>query len=123
MPVAWLLLKPSRGRPNAPLIPLPVPLAADSSLPDYVVRADIYDKGMQRIWSCHDRFRMFFGGKSGHKGGEDLHKLWQLPDHRGSVAFNYLLGRRMPERAPEFTSPTVWHCIWPSIAAKSQKSM
>lgn len=69
MPVAWLLLKPARGRPNAPLIPLAVPLAADSSLPDYVVRADVYDKGMQRIWSCHDRFRMFFGGKSGHKAG------------------------------------------------------
>ncbi|KAK9833054.1 hypothetical protein WJX74_005940 [Apatococcus lobatus] len=74
MPVAWLLLKPVRARPSDPLIPLAVPIAADSSLPDYVVRADIYDKGMQRIWGQSDRFRMFFGSKTGQRGGGQYYK-------------------------------------------------
>ena len=69
MPVAWLLLKPIKAGPHEAMVPLAVPLAADSSLPDYVVRADIYDNGMQHIWGQSDRFRMFFGGKSGHRGG------------------------------------------------------
>ena len=75
MPVAWLLLKPVRARQSDPLVPLAVPIAADSSLPDYVVRADIYDKGMQRIWGQSDRFRMFFGSKTGQRGGAPLCRL------------------------------------------------
>ncbi|KAK9851880.1 hypothetical protein WJX84_003835 [Apatococcus fuscideae] len=74
MPVAWLLLKPIRAGPHEAMVPLAVPLAADSSLPDYVVRADIYDNGMQHIWGQSDRFRMFFGGKSGHRGGGQYYK-------------------------------------------------
>ena len=40
------------------------------ALPDYLVRADAFDKGMHRIWTAGDRFRMYFGGRAGSKSGK-----------------------------------------------------
>ena len=40
------------------------------ALPDYLVRADAFDKGMHRIWTVGDRFRMYFGGRAGSKSGK-----------------------------------------------------
>ena len=40
------------------------------ALPDFLVRADVFDKGMHRIWNAGDRFRMYFGGRAGSKSGK-----------------------------------------------------
>ena len=39
------------------------------ALPDFLVRSDAFDKGMHRIWTAGDRFRMYFGGRAGSKSG------------------------------------------------------
>ena len=44
-----------------------VPVAIDSSLPDYLVRTDTYGERMRVLWQPGDRFRMFFGGKISSK--------------------------------------------------------
>ena len=46
-----------------------VPLHASSALPDCVVRADAFDRGMQRAWRAGERFRMFFAGKGHWRAG------------------------------------------------------
>lgn len=46
-----------------------VPLRVDGSLPDCVVRADAFDRGMQRAWHPGHRFRMFFAGKGHWRAG------------------------------------------------------
>ena len=45
-------------------------LLTTQALPDYLVRADAFDKGMHRIWTVGDRFRMYFGGRAGSKSGK-----------------------------------------------------
>ena len=40
------------------------------ALPDFLVRSDAFDKGMHRIWTAGDRFRMYFGGRAGSKSGK-----------------------------------------------------
>ncbi len=44
-------------------------VAALQALPDYMVKADLFDKGSNRMWSPGDRFRMYFGGRAGSKQG------------------------------------------------------
>lgn len=44
-----------------------IPIAIDSSLPDYLVRAEGYAERMRVAWLPGDRFRMFFGGKISSK--------------------------------------------------------
>lgn len=56
-----------------------VPLHVSSALPDCVVRADAFDRGMQRAWRAGERFRMFFAGKGHWRAGA-------LPRCRGIVS-------------------------------------
>lgn len=44
-------------------------MCAQQALPDYMVKAELFDKGMHRIWQPGDRFRMYFGGRAGSKQG------------------------------------------------------
>ena len=44
-----------------------VPVAVDTSLPDYLVRTEQYARAMRVLWQPGDRFRMFFGGKISSK--------------------------------------------------------
>lgn len=70
-PVCWLLLRPIyRVGLHIPQTQreLVVPIQIDSTLPDYIAKADAYDKGVLNTWRPGDRFRMYFGGKG--KGGE-----------------------------------------------------
>ncbi|KAK9821217.1 hypothetical protein WJX81_001314 [Elliptochloris bilobata] len=78
-PTAWLLLRPVCAGPGAAGAiyglnemagaELAVPLRVDGSLPDCVVRADVFDRGMQRAWHAGERFRMFFAGKGHWRAG------------------------------------------------------
>jgi hypothetical protein len=34
-----------------------------------MVKAELFDRGMHRIWCEGDRFRMYFGGRAGSKQG------------------------------------------------------
>lgn len=38
-------------------------------MPDYIVKADVFERGMKRHWHRSDRFRMFFASSYGHKAG------------------------------------------------------
>ena len=51
---------------------LALPISCDASMPDYIVKADIFDRGMKRHWHRSDRFRMFFATSYGHKAGGTL---------------------------------------------------
>ncbi len=42
---------------------LALPLHADASLQDYVVKADVYDRRCAKTWRAGERFRMYFGSK------------------------------------------------------------
>ena len=44
-------------------------MVESQALPDYMVKAELFDKGMHRMWSPGDRFRMYFGGRAGSKQG------------------------------------------------------
>ena len=68
---AWLLLRPSRLGPRhqQPRREIAVPVRIEVALPDYVVKADIFDRGLRRVWQPGDRFRMFFGGKAQSRNG------------------------------------------------------
>ena len=48
---------------------LALPISCDASMPDYIVKADVFDRGMKRHWHHSDRFRMFFATSYGHKAG------------------------------------------------------
>lgn len=48
---------------------LALPLSCDASMPDYIVKADVFEKGMKRHWHQRDRFRMFFATSYAHKAG------------------------------------------------------
>lgn len=72
-PVAWLLLRPARTSPaqqRQPQRALALPISCDASLPDYIVKADVFEKGMRRHWHKHDRFRMFFASSHTNKTGQ-----------------------------------------------------
>ncbi|CAL8466956.1 g6492 [Coccomyxa elongata] len=70
-PCTWILLQPSTKGPRhqSPTQPIAVPLRIDNALPDYMVKAELFDKGSHRMWSPGDRFRMYFGGRAGSKQG------------------------------------------------------
>ncbi len=78
-PTAWVLLRPAAAGPGAAGAlygpgeaaagELAVPLRADGALPDCLVRADAFDRGMQRAWRPGDRFRMLFAGRGGWRAG------------------------------------------------------
>ena len=63
LPVAWLLLQPSRAaaRHQQPAAELAVPVQINLTLPDYLVPSEAFDKGMRIEWRPADRFRMYFG--------------------------------------------------------------
>lgn len=42
-----------------------VPIHIDAHLPDYIVRTEMYERGMTKRWNVGQRFRMYFGGKVG----------------------------------------------------------
>ena len=71
-PVAWLLLRPARspGQQRQPQRAIALPIACDASLPDYIVKTDVFERGMKRHWHKHDRFRMFFANSHTNKTGE-----------------------------------------------------
>ena len=46
-----------------------VPLRIDTALPDFLVTAETFDKGIRRHWYEGDRFRMFFAARSTSKAG------------------------------------------------------
>ena len=48
---------------------LALPISCDASMPDYIVKADVFERGMKRHWHHSDRFRMFFATSYGHKAG------------------------------------------------------
>jgi hypothetical protein len=59
----------------APAVPpaagdLALPLHADASLQDYVVKADVYDRRCAKTWRAGERFRMYFGSKVRRGGGQ-----------------------------------------------------
>lgn len=70
-PVAWLLLRPARspGQQRQPQRAIALPIACDASLPDYIVKNDVFERGMKRHWHKHDRFRMFFASSHTNKTG------------------------------------------------------
>ena len=63
LPVAWLLLQPSRAaaRHQQPGAELAVPVQINLTLPEYLVPGDAFDRGMRVEWRPADRFRMYFG--------------------------------------------------------------
>lgn len=65
----WTCLSHATIRPRLPPqdIAVPVAVAADNSLPDYLVAAELYAARMRVLWQPGDRFRMFFGGKISSK--------------------------------------------------------
>ena len=68
--MAWLLLKPVASSPaqhRQPLRALALPVSCDAALPDFIVKTDVFEKGMRRHWHQHDRFRMFFASSYGNK--------------------------------------------------------
>ena len=72
-PVAWLLLRPVRSGPaqkRQPQRAIALPISCDASLPDYIVKADVFEKGMKRHWHKQDRFRMFFASSYANKTGQ-----------------------------------------------------
>lgn len=70
-PVAWLLLRPARtsSQQRQPLRALALPISCDAALPDFIVKADVFEKGMRRHWHRQDRFRMFFASSYTNKTG------------------------------------------------------
>ncbi|DBB03841.1 TPA: hypothetical protein ACH3X1_012936 [Trebouxia sp. C0004] len=70
-PVAWLLLRPVRSssQQRQPLRALALPISCDAALPDFIVKADVFEKGMRRHWHRQDRFRMFFASSYTNKTG------------------------------------------------------
>ena len=73
LPVAWLLLQPSRtaARHQQPAAELAVPVQINLTLPDYMVPSDAFDRGMRIEWRPADRFRMYFGRRQfGTRSGE-----------------------------------------------------
>ena len=66
LPVAWLLLQPSRAaaRHQQPGAGLAVPVQINLTLPDYLVPGDAFDRGMRVEWRPADRFRMASEGGS-----------------------------------------------------------
>ena len=76
--MAWLLLRPARGpgQPRQPQRAIALPISCDASLPDYIVKAEVFEKGMRRHWHKQDRFRMFFASSYTNKTGQShLHTL------------------------------------------------
>ena len=75
-PVAWLLLRPARvpSQQKQPLRALALPISCDAALPDFIVKADVFEKGMRRHWHQHDRFRMFFASSYTNKTGQPTSK-------------------------------------------------
>lgn len=64
-PCMWMVLQPvlpDGQQPTAEDLVV-VPIHIDATLPDYIVRAEIYEKGMVKRWAAGERFRMYFGGK------------------------------------------------------------
>ncbi len=75
LPVAWLLLQPSRtaARHQQPAAELAVPVQINLTLPDYLVPSDAFDRGMRVEWRPADRFRMYFGRRQfGSRSGGPL---------------------------------------------------
>ena len=71
-PVAWLLLRPARNGPGQQMHAqraLALPISCDAALPDFIVKADVFEKGMRRHWHQKDRFRMFFASSYTNKTG------------------------------------------------------
>lgn len=70
-PVAWLLLRPARGpgQQKQPQRAIALPITCDASLPDYIVKTDVFERGMKRHWHKQDRFRMFFASSHTNKTG------------------------------------------------------
>ena len=59
-----------------------MPVAIDTSLPDYLVRTEQYGRAMRILWQPGDRFRMFFGGKISsktHKKVKSGEWFWYSP--------------------------------------------
>jgi len=78
LPVAWLLLQPSRAaaRHQQPGAELAVPVQINLTLPDYLVPGDAFDRGMRIEWRPADRFRMYFGRRQfGTRSGAHQHCL------------------------------------------------
>lgn len=46
-----------------------MPLRIDGALPDFLVPAETFDKGLKRVWNEGDRFRMFFAARTTSKAG------------------------------------------------------
>ena len=75
LPVAWLLLQPSRAaaRHQQPAAELAVPVQINLTLPDYLVPSEAFDRGMRIEWRPADRFRMYFGRRQfGTRSGAQL---------------------------------------------------
>ena len=53
-----------------------VPLCIDGTLPDFLVPADTFDRGLQRVWNQGDRFRMFFAGRASSKATKGSQGGW-----------------------------------------------
>ncbi|KAK9803241.1 hypothetical protein WJX73_008882 [Symbiochloris irregularis] len=75
-PTAWLLLRPSRHGPRHQLAArdIAVPLRIDGALPDFLVPAETFDRGLKRVWNEGDRFRMFFAARTTSKAGGTYYK-------------------------------------------------
>ena len=72
-PVAWLLLRPAHSSPahqRQPQRAIALPISCDASLPDYMVKTEVFEKGMKRHWHKQDRFRMFFASSYANKAGQ-----------------------------------------------------
>lgn len=68
-PVAWLFLRPAKYGPRhqLPALDIAVPMAIDMSLPDYMVKTEVFKERTRIAWQPGDKFRMFFGGKISSK--------------------------------------------------------
>jgi hypothetical protein len=68
-PVGWFFLRPAKHGPSfqLPSADICIPMAIDNSMPDYMVRTEVYRERMRILWQPGDRFRMFFGGKISSK--------------------------------------------------------
>jgi len=47
-----------------------LPISCNAALPDFIVKADVFEKGMRRHWHRQDRFRMFFASSYTNKTGQ-----------------------------------------------------
>ncbi|KAK9824407.1 hypothetical protein WJX72_010057 [[Myrmecia] bisecta] len=70
-PACWLLLRPSRLGPRhqQAAAEIALPIQINNALPDFIVKMDVFDRGLQRQWRAGDTFRMFFGAKTRDRAG------------------------------------------------------